>query len=611
MLVFLSVAHAATLAILPLDPGGETEAHPGLGRALSSMMITDMAGLDGLTLVERDRLDAVLAEVELGESGYLDPATAQVAGRGLGVERVVVGTWTVMDTSLRIDARILSVESGEVLGAASASGMTADFVALEKDVVANLLGDLAVELGAAETRRIMVQAPTEVFDALAAYGAGLQAQADGDVAQARSQFSRAVASDPAFAEARDSLSRLSAAVEAAAAERERSEQSAEEDMYDRVMAATQGASTSNPSEQDMTKLALRWFVQSKRGAHCARYESMRAVAESVDWDVTTLPSVFNDAALLAFELGLETPRRSGQDYSERADLGAATTVSSDALRFYLGADQNDPGARMSQSMASSMMACLPPQAWVSTVQEWEQNTAGTAVASESTDRQYAGITTAMRMTMMRAYLSARLGQMTDDVAAELLAMGQTPSLSDDDRRWVTYHTERVIQDAERGMQLVIFGQGMDPEVAVGVARAIVAEDETRVSTDGECATSLRVAKRILSGFLEDLDGPQTPLKQRATHANIQRMVTVPLDLGCVVGVPARFDTAASFVTHLESVRPNLVPQVGRVDCRQKLADLDKQVAGLVEGYEDLALSALVYTYTHTLYMEGCFGYVPR
>ncbi len=611
MLVLLSLAHAATLAILPLDPGGETEAHPGLGRALSSMMTTDMAGLDGLTLVERDRLDAVLAEVELGESGYLDPATAQVAGRGLGAEHVLVGTWTVIDASLRIDARILTVQSGEVVGAASASGATADFVALEKDVVADLLGDLSIELGAAATRRIMVQTPTEVFDALAAYGAGLQAQANGDVEQARTQFSRAVSSDPAFAEARDSLSQLSAALQTAAQTRVASQQTAEQDLYDRVMAATESASTSNPSDEDMAQLALRWFVQHKRGEHCARYESMRAVAESVNWDVTNLPSTFNSAALLAFELGLDTPRRPGQDFSESPELSNATTVASDAQRFFLGYDATDPGYALSQSMTSSMMRCLPQETWMSTLKEWESNVAGTGVAEERTDRQYSGITAPMRMTMMRAYLLARQGQMTESMAAELLVMAQTPGFSDDDRQWVTYHTERVVKDGERGVELVIFGQGMDPQVSIGIGRAIVAEDRERVSADGDCASPMRVATRILGDLFEDLDSPQSPLEQAKTEANIHRMVTVPLDIGCVQGVPARFPTTASLVAHVDSVRPQLIPQVGDVNCREKLADLDQQISGLVEGYEDLSRPGLVYAYTHGLYMEGCFGFVAH
>ncbi len=611
MLVLLSLAHAATLAILPLDPGGETEAHPGLGRALSSMMTTDMAGLDGLTLVERDRLDAVLAEVDLGESGYVDPATAQVAGRGLGAEHVLVGTWTVIDTSLRIDARILTVQSGEVVGAASSSGSTADFVALEKDVVADLLGDLSIELGAAATRRIMVQTPTEVFDALAAYGAGLQAQAEGDVDQARTQFSHAVSSDPAFAEARDSLSQLSAALQTASQTRVASQQSAQEAVYDRVMAETEGVSTANPSEEDMAKLVLRWFVHHIRGEDCVRYESMRAVAESVDWDVTELPSTFNSGAILAFELGLETPDRQDQNYASTPQISTATTVTSDADRFIIGYDRSDPGFARSQSITSSMLRCLPPESWVSTLLDWETKVAGTGVAEERTDRQYSGITAPMRMTMMRAYLAARMGQMTEVIAAELLAMAETDGFSDDDRQWVSYHSERVVKEGERGAELLIYGQGMDTEVSIGIGRAIVAEAHERVSVEGDCGSIMRAPKRILGDLFEDLDAPQTPLEQSNTHANIHRMVTVPLDLGCVAGISARFPTTASFIAHLDSVRPQLIPEVGDVNCRQKLADLDQRVAGLVDGYEDVARPGLVYTYTHSLYMEGCFGFVAR
>ncbi|MFA6031028.1 MAG: CsgG/HfaB family protein [Elusimicrobiota bacterium] len=48
----------------------------------------------GADVVERGRLEAVLAEQRLGASGALDPATVRKAGRILGVDAVLVGSVT-------------------------------------------------------------------------------------------------------------------------------------------------------------------------------------------------------------------------------------------------------------------------------------------------------------------------------------------------------------------------------------------------------------------------------------------------------------------------------------------------------------------------------------
>ena len=53
----------------------------------------------GLTVVERQRLDEVLAEQNLGDSGRVDPSTAAQIGKVLGVQVVVIGS--VMEFGLK------------------------------------------------------------------------------------------------------------------------------------------------------------------------------------------------------------------------------------------------------------------------------------------------------------------------------------------------------------------------------------------------------------------------------------------------------------------------------------------------------------------------------
>ena len=65
-----------SVAVLPFSASIEIEELKGLDRALSEMLITDLAVLQSIELVERSRLDEVFKEIQLGKDGFIDPSTA-------------------------------------------------------------------------------------------------------------------------------------------------------------------------------------------------------------------------------------------------------------------------------------------------------------------------------------------------------------------------------------------------------------------------------------------------------------------------------------------------------------------------------------------------------
>ncbi len=96
LLLLVAPARASTLAVLPLDRAAASEEYDGLGKALAGMLVTDLSKVPGLELVERDRLAALMEEMQLAESGFLDPATAQELGNGLGARFVLTGSYSVI-----------------------------------------------------------------------------------------------------------------------------------------------------------------------------------------------------------------------------------------------------------------------------------------------------------------------------------------------------------------------------------------------------------------------------------------------------------------------------------------------------------------------------------
>jgi len=76
-------------------------------------------------IVERQLLDEVLKEQNLGASGLIDAGSAAQIGKILGVDAIVTGTITDLGKNVRITARIIDAQTGSVYGVSA--------VTVEKD----------------------------------------------------------------------------------------------------------------------------------------------------------------------------------------------------------------------------------------------------------------------------------------------------------------------------------------------------------------------------------------------------------------------------------------------------------------------------------------------
>jgi curli biogenesis system outer membrane secretion channel CsgG len=79
--------------------------------------VLDAIRTEGNAVVEREKLLSVLAELSLGASELSDTDTQLRIGRLAGAKRMVFGGYQVIGQSMRIDLRMVEVETGRVLRA--------------------------------------------------------------------------------------------------------------------------------------------------------------------------------------------------------------------------------------------------------------------------------------------------------------------------------------------------------------------------------------------------------------------------------------------------------------------------------------------------------------
>lgn len=151
-----------TVAILYFDYQGKTEGMTVLRKGLAQMLITDLSSNEAFQIVERDRLEELLAEQKLGLEGKLDSATAAKVGKLLGARYVVLGGYFDFAQALRIDARLVEVETGKILGSAGTTGSPGDCLGVEQKIATDLGRLLSEKTSPADPTALPVKRPPRV-----------------------------------------------------------------------------------------------------------------------------------------------------------------------------------------------------------------------------------------------------------------------------------------------------------------------------------------------------------------------------------------------------------------------------------------------------------------
>ena len=226
-----SLAREAELSQATPDPGavgifpfvyeGSDPTWEPLELALAELLVTDLSLTGRLRVLERARVQSLLDEMALAETGYVEQSTAARSGRMLGSGHIVQGRFNV-DPAQRIDVSAALVEVGppgtesvDAIGRQDAIDRLFD---LEKELALDLHEEMGIQLTPAE-RAMLDERHTESVQALLAFGRGLAAQDAGDFGAAAEQFGQAASIDPSFSMAvarRDRVARAATATSAAA-----------------------------------------------------------------------------------------------------------------------------------------------------------------------------------------------------------------------------------------------------------------------------------------------------------------------------------------------------------------------------------------------------------
>lgn len=234
-----------TVAVLPFRCNCADTSLLPLERGMAEVVVTDLSRSTQLKVLERDRMQAIVDEINLGRAGQVDAASATRAGKLIAAGRILNGQILAPGgQQLNLAGAVVNTTSGTVENNPGANGTLNAIFDAEKAFVLDVFRNLGVQLSAAEQREFDKR-PTGNLQAFLAFSRGLMAEDAGRLDDAVRFFENARSIDPGFSAALQRAQNAAAAQAGAQVTTARVEQGIRGSNEGAVVAAASRGSTND------------------------------------------------------------------------------------------------------------------------------------------------------------------------------------------------------------------------------------------------------------------------------------------------------------------------------------------------------------------------------
>ncbi len=170
-------ADKRTIAVLDFDNNSivQKQQLEPLRTGLADMLSTEISQIEAFKVVERKKLKDLLSEISLGQSGVLDPSTAQQVGKLLGAQTMLLGGFVNMfGGKMRIDVRIVEVETGVTLKAVEETGNVDNLFEMVKELAKDISDVFEVKLTDSDKQRLKQNRGSDNFEATLYFSKGIE-----------------------------------------------------------------------------------------------------------------------------------------------------------------------------------------------------------------------------------------------------------------------------------------------------------------------------------------------------------------------------------------------------------------------------------------------------
>lgn len=143
-LPFMFLQEKIVIAIVDFQNTSADDTLDYLEKTIPESISTTMAKGGQLEIVERSRLESALKEMEMSMIGIVDEETAVELGRAVGASAILVGSFVSIGSILRINARLIDVQTSKVIKAESVQGQVGEEIFDLMDLMATSMEEQLV-----------------------------------------------------------------------------------------------------------------------------------------------------------------------------------------------------------------------------------------------------------------------------------------------------------------------------------------------------------------------------------------------------------------------------------------------------------------------------------
>lgn len=200
------------IAVLPFEDRGsygqDKEVFRALALGIPATLVSELSGHSELRLADRNRVAQALQSQGLGPNARVDAATAAKVGKQVGARYAVTGNFADFYGKLRLDARVIDTDNGQIVKVVSNDDPRlqdrADLFRIIQMVAHKVLAETTGEAPRGGNNEPGI-IPT---DALSQYSLGLLYETRGDKGKAGEHYQRALSAFPDYRDAREGLQRV-------------------------------------------------------------------------------------------------------------------------------------------------------------------------------------------------------------------------------------------------------------------------------------------------------------------------------------------------------------------------------------------------------------------
>ena len=202
------VKAANTVAVLNFRNTTDNQELDPFQKGVAIMLITDLAKIKQLTLVERTRIQALQDEMTLAQSGLVEQTATSKTGKLLGAHFVIGGDFLKGGKKpLKLSSDVLNITRPEAMKKIFSEGEVGALLTLEKEIAFKIVAILNIELSSKEKEALKEPLSTNMR-ALAYLFQGVDLSDKGKYHTAKRCYDKAIQLDPGLGMARQAAAEL-------------------------------------------------------------------------------------------------------------------------------------------------------------------------------------------------------------------------------------------------------------------------------------------------------------------------------------------------------------------------------------------------------------------